>query len=74
MAKKTLQGLVNTLIRIFDLAIDNDIISKNPAAKKKKKIPHSAPTKIVECVSDEAQKLILSVEHRVKVALFEPVF
>ena len=36
-AKKTLQGLVNTLIRIFDLAIDNDIISKNPAANKKRK-------------------------------------
>lgn len=68
MAKKTLQGLVNTLIRIFDLAIDNDIINKNPASNKKKKIPRSAPTKVVECISDEAQRLIISVKHRAQVA------
>lgn len=74
MSKKTLQGLVNTLIQIFELAVENEIISRNPAVNKKKRIPRSAPTKIVECISDEAQKLILSVEHRAQTAALIMLF
>lgn len=74
MAKKTLQGLINTLIRILDLAVENDIITKNPAAKKKKKIPRSAPTKKVECISEETQKLIPLVQHRAQPAAMIMLF
>lgn len=74
MAKKTMQGLVNTLTRIFDLAIENDIIYKNPATGKKRKIPRKLSTKKVDCISDVARNLILSINHRAKPAAMIMLF
>ena len=50
-SKKTLQQLVSTTFNIFDFAVDNDIIYKNPAKNKKKKIPKNATKKIIEAIS-----------------------
>lgn len=74
MAKKTLQGLINTLIRIFDFAIENDIIFKNPANGKKKKKPRKLSSKKVDCISETARSLILQVNHRAKPAAMIMLF
>lgn len=67
-AKKTLKTLVSTLYRIFDMAIDNDWIVKNPAKNKNKIIPKNAPKKDTPAVPESVQKLIIEVPHRCQCA------
>lgn len=67
-SKKFLQQLVNTLQRIFDFAIENELIYRNPAKGKKKEIPKNAPQKTVEPLTPRQQQLVIDVEHRAKIA------
>ena len=67
-AKKTLQFIVKTAFRIFDSAIDNDLIVKNPAKGKMKAIPKTAPKKKVNALTTELQELIRSTPHRCQLA------
>lgn len=63
-SKKTLKELIHTAYRIFDFAVENDIITKNPAKNKCKDIPKNSPEKKVDAISKEEQKLILTTPHR----------
>lgn len=67
-AYKTLKELVNTAKRIFEFALDNDLIDKNPARNSLKSIPKNAPQKEVTSVTKEIQKLILTTQHRCQIA------
>ncbi|MGN0455087.1 MAG: tyrosine-type recombinase/integrase [Ruminococcus sp.] len=67
-SKKYLKTLVATSKRIFEFAIENEVMYRNPAKNKEKSIPKNSPTKIVEAISKEQQNLVLRVEHRVKIA------
>ena len=67
-AKKTLQFIVKTAFRIFDSAIDDDLIVKNPAKGKMRAIPRSAPTKKVKAISTDLQELIRTTPHRCQLA------
>lgn len=73
-AKKTLQTLVSTLYRIFDMAIDNDWLVKNPAKNKNKFVPKNAPKKEVVAISKYEQKLIVDVQHRCQIAAMIMMF
>lgn len=73
-SKKYLQSLVNTLQRIFEFAIENELIYRNPAKGKKKEIPQNAPQKIVEAISPRQQQLVIDVEHRAKIAAIIMMF
>lgn len=73
-SKKYLQSLVNTLQRIFDFAIENELIYRNPAKGKKKIIPKNAPQKIVEAITPRQQQLVINVEHRAKTAAIIMMF
>lgn len=67
-SKKTLKELVHTAYRIFDFAIENDLIIKNPAKNKCKDIPKNSPENKVDAITKEEQKLILSIPHRCQIA------
>ena len=66
MAKQTLRTLITTAYRIFDMAIDNDWLIKNPA--KNKNVPKNAPKKQVQAISKTEQVLILNTPHRCRTA------
>lgn len=67
-AKKSLQTLILTLYRMFDLAIDNDWLIKNPAKNKNKMIPKNAPRKSVTAISKSDQLAIMETPHRCQIA------
>lgn len=67
-SKKVLKNIVDCATRIFDYAIENELIYKNPARNKKKVIPKNAPTKIVSAITPEQQQLVIDTEHRAKIA------
>ena len=73
-SKKTLKTLNQTAYRIFDYAIENDYLSKNPAEKSQKRIPKTAPTKIVEPLSDTQQSYIMDFENPTKIAVVIMMF
>ncbi len=66
MSKQTLRVLLTTAYRIFDMAVDNDLLIKNPA--KNVKIPKNAPRKKIRGISKEEQFLILNTPHRCRTA------
>lgn len=66
-SKKVLKNIVDCATRIFDYAIENELIYRNPAKDKKKIIPKNAPTKKISSISPEQQKLVISTEHRAKI-------
>lgn len=68
MAKQTLFLVVNTANRIFDFAIDNELIDKNPARGKKKNIPKNAPKTKVNGITKVEQNLIINTMHRCRIA------
>lgn len=68
MAKQTLRLVVNTSNRIFDFALDNDWISKNPARGKTKSIPRTAPQEEVNGITKTEQILIFNTPHRCRIA------
>lgn len=67
-SKKFLTQLINTAKRIFDFAVENEIIYKNPAKDKKKEIPRNAPVKEVEEITALQQQLVINFNHRAKIA------
>lgn len=67
-SKRTLQHIVKTAFRIFDAAIDDDLIVKNPAKNKMRSIPKTAPTKKVTSITKEHQELIRTTPHRCQLA------
>lgn len=73
-SKKTLQTLVTTLYRIFDMAIDNDWLIKNPAKNKFKLIPKNAPKREVTAISKSEQLAIVSTPHRCQIAALIMMF
>lgn len=73
-SKKFLNNIVSCAIRIFDFAVENELIYKNPAKNKKKEIPRNAPYKIVNAINAEQQQLVINVEHRAKIAAIIMMF
>lgn len=73
-SRKTLQTLVMTLYRMFDMAIDNDWLIKNPAKKRSKFIPKNAPKKKVKAISKADQLSILTTSHRCQIAALLMMF
>lgn len=67
-SKKFLNNIISCAIRIFDFAVENELIYKNPAKNKKKEIPRNAPHKVVNAINSEQQQLVINVEHRAKIA------
>lgn len=67
-SKKLLVNIVNCANRIFDFAIENEVMYKNPAKNKKKSIPKNAPRKTVNALNSEQQQLVIETEHRAKTA------
>lgn len=73
-SKKTLQQLVNISYNIFEYALENDLIIKNPSRNKKKKIPKNAPQKVVKAINYEQYELVLKVEQRLKLGAMLMMF
>lgn len=67
-SKKLLGNIVNCAVRIFDFAIENEVMYKNPAKNKKHSIPKNAPKKIISAINSEQQQLVIETEHRAKIA------
>lgn len=68
MAKQTLLLVVHTANRIFDFALDNEVIEKNPARGKQKSIPKNAPRAKVSGITKTEQILIMNTPHRCRTA------
>ena len=66
-SKKLLGNIINCAVRIFDFAIENEVMYKNPAKNKKRSIPKNAPKKIVNGINAEQQQLVIETEHRAKI-------
>ena len=73
-SKKYLKSLIDCLKRIFDFAVENELIYKNPAKGKKKDIPKSAPVKEVTALTPQQIQLVIDVEHRAKLAAIIMMF
>lgn len=67
-SKQTLRIIVNTAYQIFDFAMDNNLIDKNPAKEKTKIIPKNAPVQKVTAISKTEQQLIFTTPHRCQIA------
>lgn len=69
-SKRLLREHINIGYRIFEYALDNELIPniRNPFNSKKKKIPKDAPVKERLPIEDTQKKLILSVYHSVQTA------
>lgn len=74
MSKQMLNVLVKTSYRIFDMAVDNDWIRKNPAKGKTKFIPKNAPKKKVSSISKAEQLAIINTPHRCRTAALIMMF
>lgn len=72
-SKSFLTKIVNVIFNIFELAVDSNVITKNPA-KGKKFIPKNAPQKEVGAISKNEQKLIINTEHRCQIAAMIMMF
>ena len=64
-SKRLLRSIVQTASLIFEFAVDNDLLIKNPA--KNIRIPNNAPVTKRGALTDEEQVLILSTQHRCQV-------
>ena len=67
-SKKLLGNIINCAVRIFDFAIENEVMYKNPAKNKKQSIPKNAPKKTVNAINSEQQQLVIETDHRAKIA------
>ena len=67
-SKKFLKNIISCATRIFDFAVENEIIYKNPAKHKKKSIPKNAVQKVVNAITPEQQQFVINTEHRAKIA------
>lgn len=68
-SKRLLKLVADTARRIFEYAVDNGYIEKNPARKSKKQVPKNAPKKVVNGLSDLQQKIVAGFSHRAKLAI-----
>ena len=67
LSHKTMQMIVNTIHQILELALDNNVIERNPAAKLK--VPESAPApQRREALTDEQIMWIVETPHRCRIA------
>lgn len=64
-SKRLLRSIVQTAYLIFEFAIDNDLLTKNPA--KNIRIPKNAPVTKRNTLTDKEQALILGTQHRCQV-------
>lgn len=67
-SKSFLDKLVNITRSIFDMAVDNHIITVNPIRSTKQIVPKNAPKKDVTAISREQQELIVNTPHRCQTA------
>lgn len=65
MAKKTLRDIRNTAANVFDLAIDNDALFKNPA--RGREIPKNAPEDKRRDLTEDEQRWIVRTPHRARI-------
>jgi integrase len=63
-----LNDIINTGFKIFEYALENELIdnTRNPFSNKKKKIPRNAPKYERSPIDDTQKRLILSVPHRMQ--------
>lgn len=73
-SKRFLRCISNVSNSIFDFAIENEYVNRNPAYKSATKIPKTAPTKVVDAVSDKLKNLIIEYEHSAKIAVMLMMF
>lgn len=65
MSKKTIRGYVQIISAIFDFAVENRVISYNPATKLK--IPQTAtPAVQRRALTEEERQRVMEFEHRAK--------
>ncbi len=69
-SKRLLKDLVSVGFRVFEFALDNELIDnvRNPFTGKKKKIPKDAPVTERNPIDNIQKQLILSVYHRTQIA------
>ncbi len=69
-SKRLLQELISVGFRIFEFALDNELIDniRNPFTGKKKKIPKDAPVTERNPIDDTQKQLILTTYHRAQTA------
>lgn len=69
-SKRLLKDLISVGFRIFEFALDNELIDnvRNPFTGKKKKIPKDMPVNERKPIDDIQKELILSVAHRSQIA------
>ena len=63
-SKKTLMEIAHTARRIFEFAVDNDFVTKNPARNAINAVPKNAPKKYVPSITQKEQQLVLNTKHR----------
>ncbi len=69
-SKRLLKDLVSVGFRIFEFALDNELIGnvRNPFTGKKKKIPKDTPVGERKPIDESQKEMILSVAHRSQIA------
>ena len=68
-SKKLITDHINIGNRIFEFALDNEIINcRNPFQRKRRRIPKNAPKKERKPINEEQKDLILRVYHRTQIA------
>lgn len=75
-SKRLLNDIISTGYRIFEFALDNELIDniRNPFAGKKKKIPKDAPITQRLPINNTQKQYILSVYHRAQTAALIMLF
>lgn len=68
-SKRVFSDIIDTGCRIYDYALDNELIEcRNPFYKKKRKIPKNAPKQERTTIDGTQKKLISVVENRTRIA------
>ena len=69
-SKRLLSDLISVGYRIFEFALDNELICniRNPFSGKKKKIPKAAPVTVRTAIDEFQKSLVLSVPNRTQIA------
>lgn len=69
-SKRLLSDLISVGYRIFEFALDNELICniRNPFSGKKKKIPKAAPVTERTAIDEFQKSLVLSVPNRTQIA------
>ena len=74
-SKRVFSDIIDVGCRIFDYALENDLIDcRNPFYKKKRKIPKNAPKKERTPIDDIQKDLVLKVYNRTQIAALIMLF